>query len=769
MFAVIESFTVTNDPAYPWSLPGVGLPALAAVTLVLIVLTVWTYLGVPGATVRRVLVVLGLRLAALIAACLALLGPSLALRDELRVPSVLLIAVDHSESMTIQDEIGGQSRWDYARGTLEKCEPFLQRLQEAKNVTIVRYRFSSEVGEFDPKGAADGKRTDFGEMLHTLYDRHRGERYLRGLLILSDGADNGARYPALPLASQFRSLPCPVHTFGFGKETTGERQSDIALTDIACEPSPVPIKGKLTVTGYVDAHGFENADVNLHLLIEDKEVATERVFINEADVTREQKKNLPLSTGNKVKLECYAPDAPGEVKVTLKIDPKPGEVTAANNEISTYVTVAKEGLSVLLVDKARMPEPQLICDALRQDPSIRLQAAWLRREEAAAPEQMDLFQFGKQHYDVIIIGDVTARQLSGGNKQVLETIKKLVSERGTGLLMLGGYATFGNSDWQGTPIADLLPVRLDVSGQEDRDVKIRPTATGLIHYILLLADNPDANKDVWDKLPELNGMTKLGERKTGAFELATSDRGSVLVGQQFGTGRVLAFAGDTTYLWRTTPEGVARHNRFWKQVVLWLARQEERKGSVVVKPETRRLPAGSKLPFTVGLRGKGGVEAKEAHFDVKVVSPKEVETPVPTAREKTDERGTFWKTDLPGEYRLVVRGWGRDVDGQDIPAETATVRFLVSQDNAEMARRGADHEFLRKLASTGGGRFHRADELAQFLQDLQTQPLPQGGPKAELWPDWRRNSLSGFLVGFFLVFVALLSLEWILRRRWGLV
>ena len=116
-----------------------------------------------------------------------------------------------------------------------------------------------------------------------------------------------------------------------------------------------------------------------------------------------------------------------------------------------------------------------------------------------------------------------------------------------------------------------------------------------------------------------------------------------------------------------------------------------------------------------------------------------------------------------------VTNWLSDVDGQDIPAETATVRFLVSQDNAEMARRAADHEFLRKLASTGGGRFHRADELARFLQELQTQPLPQGGPKAELWPDWRRNSLSGFLVGFFLVFVALLSLEWFLRRRWGLV
>ena len=81
---------------------------------------------------------------------------------------------------------------------------------------------------------------------------------------------------------------------------------------------------------------------------------------------------------------AIAPATPGEIKVTLKIDPPQGETTVANNEISTYVTIAKEGLSVLLVDKYRYPEPQFICDALRNDLTIRLQVAWLRGGEAPA-------------------------------------------------------------------------------------------------------------------------------------------------------------------------------------------------------------------------------------------------------------------------------------------------------------------------------------------------------------------------------------------------
>ena len=86
-----------------------------------------------------------------------------------------------------------------------------------------------------------------------------------------------------------------------------------------------------------------------------------------------------------------------------------------------------------------------------------------------------------------------------------------------------------------------------------------------------------------------------------------------------------------------------------------------------------------------------------------------------------------------------------------------------------MLRRAADHDFLNKLARAGGGEFHRAQELPDVLLNLQKQPLPQNAPKLELWPDWRRDNLSGFLVGFFLLFVAVLSLEWGLRRYWGLV
>src|SRR5439155_425674 len=206
---------------------------------------------------------------------------------------------------------------------------------------------------------------------------------------------------------------------------------------------------------------------------------------------------------------------------------------------------------------------------------------------------------------------ISARRLSAGNPQVLSAISQQVLEKGTGLMMLGGYESFGNSDWSNTDIAKLLPVELDATGQVDTPVQMVPTYQGLRHYVLRLADNETDNATLWSRLPKLDGMTRLGKVKPGAIVLArsgTGDRGEpVLVGETFGNGRTLAFEGDTTWRWWRSEEGVRAHERFWRQLVLWLAKRDEADGNLLVLPDTRRLAAGGKLGFGVRLRGKGGV------------------------------------------------------------------------------------------------------------------------------------------------------------------
>ena len=74
----------------------------------------------------------------------------------------------------------------------------------------------------------------------------------------------------------------------------------------------------------------------------------------------------------------------------------------------------------------------------------------------------------------------------------------------------------------------------------------------------------------------------------------------LLVAADYGEGRVMAFAGDST--WRWWMHGFeSAHKRFWRQVVLWLAQKDQaQEGNVWI-----RLPSG-------GLRRRSGSSSSSA-------------------------------------------------------------------------------------------------------------------------------------------------------------
>jgi uncharacterized membrane protein len=739
-----------------------------------------TYPGTPGVSRRRLLVIVGLRLATFLMAMVAIARPALAWPDVDRVRALVMIVVDHSRSMTTQDEQGGRSRWELLQDSLKKCRPALERLEKDHQIDVKWHRFSGDVSEFDVNdpGEADGKRTDFGLMLHELFERRESGVPIRAMLIASDGADNGTAFSALVEASRWRSVPCALHTFGGGSPKTSRKQRDVSITSISTSPAPfVPVKGKLTVKLTMDAHGYENSKARVRLFLEgpdDKGVVADR------EVTAQDVK-LPLSVGNEVAITCDAPPRPGEVKVKVVVETTDKDNFPLNNSIETFVTVSKEGISVLLVDRWRAFEPKFIKYALEDDPRIRLNMVLLGGKKGAADSR--LLDLDGQPYDVIILGDVTAAQLRAIDPEALTKIEKLVA-RGSGLMMLGGYSTLGNGDWKGTVLEPMLPVDLSKGGQRDQPVQIVPTEAGLslARYILRLDDKPDL-KAAWQRLAKLDGRTVVEPlRRPTDVVLATADgdpKKPLLMMRQYAPreakesarplGRVLVFGGDTTYRWVRDEEGARLHARFWKQVVVWLARQEDAEGSVWVKPDVRRLPVRSELGFQVGLRGKGGgPDLRNGKYEVEVINPAGAKVRVPVMQGATENRGNFTATRSPGIYRIVVRGKGKDLSGAEVSGEVSA-RVIVYDEDVEMLHPAADLEFLKKLASAGGGEALRVEQLPDFLNRLAEQPLDRGKPKLLVRPDWRSTGRSGFLVAFFVAFCVLVSMEWGLRRWWGMV
>jgi uncharacterized membrane protein len=757
----IADFQLLFDPAPPWSIPAVGPVALAMFAAGLVVLTLWTYRGsqVPA---KRKAAVVALRLLALLLALLTVIRPSLAVSDEDKSPSTLIIVSDCSKSMTVADEVDNKSRWDTLQRMMGLCEGVLNRLRSDHNITVKTHRFAEEL--FDDERGPDGSRTDFGQMLHTVVQRYGQEPRLRGLLVLSDGADNGARYPALGEAARLRALNCPISTFALGREGTSSQQRDLAIVAANIDPSPVAIKGKLAVRTTIDAPGFADTHVTVRLYFDDKPIVAK-----EATLTKE--------VGNEVTLEAAAPATPGEIKVTVKVDPRPGEASIANNELTTYLTVTKEGISVLLVDRLRL-ERTYLRRALVGDPRFRVFEAVRQTDDRLRGNAAELYNFDRQAYDVIVIGDVSARRFCGGDPSILRKIEELVRVKGVGLVMLGGQESFASGGWLGTAVSDALPILLESTVQIDEPVQLLPAPAARGDFLMRIGTDAATSEALWRKLPSLPGFTRLGRRKDGAAVVGESSSGvPLLVRQNYGKGRSAVLALDETWRWQQlgqtrqprNNEGIDAHAKFWRQFMLYLAQQEETEGSVWIKPDVRRIPVGGKVNFGVGVRGKTGLDLADGKYEVRIIGPAgPLPDPITVTRTSETDRGTFWKTDQPGEYRMVVKGSARDADGSVINGE-ATARFLAFQDDTELLRPAANHDFLTRLAQTGGGSFHMADELQRFLEQLPTVGTGNSAPKLKYIPDWRSTSLGVFPPMLFVLFVCLLGCEWGLRRWWGMV
>ena len=224
---------------------------------------------------------------------------------------------------------------------------------------------------------------------------------------------------------------------------------------------------------------------------------------------------------------------------------------------------------------------------------------------------------------------------------------------------------------------------------------------------------------------------------------------------------------------KAKPTGRPLHARYWRQLVRYLAHQEEDDGAAFARPDWRRGPAGGRQTVRIGLRAPGGVPAVNPQFDLKIVPPGVDPATVQKSQyAPDDEPGRFkvpYDPTAPGEYTVTLSATGTDAAGKPVKGE-ATARFLAYADvSDEQVKTAADHDVLRRLAAAGGGRFYRLEDLPAFLKELKAQPADIQKPRPKYLPDWRRDHSGGFLPGWLVLFVALLGAEWGLRRAWGLV
>jgi hypothetical protein len=203
------------------------------------------------------------------------------------------------------------------------------------------------------------------------------------------------------------------------------------------------------------------------------------------------------------------------------------------------------------------------------------------------------------------------------------------------------------------------------------------------------------------------------------------------------------------------------HRRFWRQCVLWLAKKDEQTaGRVWIRLASRRVMRGTRVDFALGAENAQGEPIDAAQFEVAVKTPNGRTEQVRPIKSNEEWVAVLRETGRPGDYRIIVTArQGEQVLG------TAEARFVVPDQDLELDRPAAEPSLMAQLAETtkaAGGAALAAEELPDLLKRLAEKPpelKEEVIAKVTYWDRWQ----------FFLLFVGLLSVEWFLRKRWGLV
>jgi hypothetical protein len=259
-------------------------------------------------------------------------------------------------------------------------------------------------------------------------------------------------------------------------------------------------------------------------------------------------------------------------------------------------------------------------------------------------------------------------------------------------------------------------------------------------------------------MPALDGANDLGQLVPEAKRLAnTADGRPLLVAREFGAGRVAAFAADSTWRWAMQGAG-EQHRRFWRQFVLWLARQDGTEDDALwVRLGQRRIAPGMTIGCDAGVTRPDGEAVADVELEAVAVSPAGKARPVRLPRRGATFSGTLADFTEPGDWKLVVKALrpGRE------PLERSA-RFTVVRQDLELANPRANPLLMRQLAESTSGGTRAPEELAEIFDEIRTQPAAFETLEQWSYTPWDKWPM-------FLVLAGLLILEWILRKRFGLV
>ncbi|PQO30504.1 hypothetical protein DTL21_24450 [Bremerella cremea] len=624
-------------------------------------------------------------------------------------------------------------------------------------------------GEIAPELTTHGKVTALGELVNDL--GNQSTRRLGGLVVFSDFAHNSG---IAPLGSSGPNEPTPLQRLGVPIYTIGI--GAISTRDIQIEVQP-PLKMKKaersTITVRLNQSGVqgESAQVNVTARPLQGDSIGEDSGLQEIVVGSQ----LVTFDSSIQYLEfSFIPQQSGRFLISASVDVLPGEVSEQNNESSRPVNIVDDYIRLTYIENEPTWEWRFVKEVFHRDRLVGMEGfrTFLRSADPKVRQANEMFlptltpqrsEFFAN--DVIFLGDVPSEAL---NERFCRMLKQFVGQFGGGLVVVSGPNN-GPSQLIDTEIADMLPVKLDrsLSLRSARPFPLQITPLGKQADIMQLGDGLTGEPiSPWDNLGELpwyqpvlgvhSQANVLAQHPTDVCADGKTPQ-PIIATRRYGNGEVIYLGFNE--LWRMRRiYGEKYYRQFWSQIISRLAL------SHALGSQKRFVLSMDQMEYQVDDRALLTVEAYDENFDPLTADnlPTEglqAQVFLGEAAAGQPQQVKLSET-RPGRFEVRVpvyeagRYTARVTD--PITGSPSEIRFDVVGASAEQRNPARNLALQQAMANSTGGNSYELSEASKLVEDLKLQPVAEEISRS--FPIWGTPL-------WFIVVVALLLTEWIVRKR----
>jgi len=647
------------------------------------------------------------------------------------------------------------TRIELARGILDNPNlDIFERL--AEDYRIRYFSFGERVEPASGEGeelaaalrgiAATGKATRLGSAIEDVVARYSGQP-IAGIVVLTDGASNEGLEP-LEVARQMGERGIPIFPVGIGLPNPPDvRLEGVVLQDNVFARDKVPVRFR------VASEGYSNRTVEVSLRVNGQEADRKQVVLGAEPQFGE--------------MTFVPPEDATSLKVELECSPLPGEVASENNRTERTVRVIADKIKVLYVEGKPRWEYRYLRAVLLRDHRLEVKFLLTQgdRDLARASERyLERFPDVASEafvFDLVVLGDVPATYFTPAQFARME---ELVRERGGSFLLLAGQFN-ALAGYLGTPVADMLPVKLQAAGWEQLDETIHPVVTskGDEMTVVTLEMPQERNAALWRLVRPLYQVPVLDGAKPAATVLATlSDAPRrrepypLIAWQRYGRGKAM-FVG-TDQLWRLRfKRGDKYHARFWGQVIrfLTLSRLLGENKRIQLQSGRRNFRTGDRIQVFANVLDESYQPVALPSYTIYVGRQGESETTMVRLEPVRDVPGLYQGYFTPREegHYVVTTGPADRAASNQLELEVVTTPL-------EKLQPAMQEDTLRKMAELSGGKYFAIGDLPdlpdQIHGEVKTAVVRREKP---LWD----------LPLVFVVVLLCAGTEWFFRRKHDLI